>query len=45
MNLNEPLKTIKNGVQDIVYKDKGSKFIGFVRRVEKAQEALNFFDN
>lgn len=44
MNLNEPLKTIKNGVQDIVYKDKGSKFIGFVRRVETAQEALNFFD-
>ncbi len=44
MNLNEPLKTIKNGVHDMVFKDKGSKFIGFARRVETSQEALDFFD-
>lgn len=44
MSINEPLKTINKGVHDIVYKDKGSKFIGFARRVENAWEALDFFD-
>ncbi len=44
MNISEPLKTIKTGAQDIVFKDKGSKFIGFATRVETAQQALDFFE-
>ena len=44
MNTSEPLKTIKTGAQDIVFKDKGSKFIGFATRVETAQQAMDFFE-
>ena len=45
MTHNEPLKTIKQGVQDIVFKDKGSKFIGFACRVENTQQAMDFFES
>lgn len=44
MSLDASLRTIDIGVRDIVFKDKGSKFIGFARRVENTQQALDFFD-
>ena len=44
MSLIQPLKTIKNGVRDIVYKDKGSKFLGFARHVENPEAAMAFFE-
>ena len=45
MSKPENLKTIKRGCQDLIYKEKGSKFIGFARHVGNAQEALDFFDS
>ena len=44
MSLIQPLKTIKNGVRDIVYKDKVSKFLGFARHVENPEAAMAFFE-
>ncbi len=45
MSKPENLNTIKRGCQDLIYKEKGSKFIGFARHVGNAQEALDFFDS
>ena len=37
-------KTIETGAKDLVYKEKGSKFIGYAKYVQDSQEALSFFD-
>ena len=44
MSSTQDLKTIDRGAIDIVYKDKGSKFIGFAKHVANAEEAMAFFD-
>ena len=43
MSTQYEFKTIKIGAKDLVYKEKGSKFIGYARHVKDSQEALNFF--
>ncbi len=37
-------KTIKQGASDVLYKSKGSKFIGFSKNISSPEDALAFFD-
>lgn len=44
MSSPQALKTVDKGAQDIVYKDKGSKFLGFAKHVDNAEKAMAFFE-
>jgi len=44
MSSTQDLKTIEKGAFDIIYKDKGSKFIGFAKHVDSPEEATAFFE-
>ena len=37
-------KTIKQGASDVLYKSKGSQFIGFSKKMSSPEDALAFFD-